>query len=211
MEVEGRGGGESSGPERPMLTFKLEYKDGSGRVALGDPIELSLPEGSVASDVLRAFALRAPVFECKELRLTQVRESRIVKVFNPNDVFNEQEAGVLRVEAVPADQAQFPPQVLLRTSTCHKLVPLCHFKLPGRPRFAPFGTPFLVVVRKGEVAKDLMARIRREKMVVPPEELEESNKWKLAVVEQNLLKVFLLLDEMDDVFGVLEVSSLSLL
>ncbi|XP_010237253.1 ubiquitin carboxyl-terminal hydrolase 12 isoform X4 [Brachypodium distachyon] len=139
---------------------------------------IRLPKNSTISDVITDLKTKVELSNTDaELRLLEVFYHKIYKIFplqekieNINDQY-----WTLRAEEIPEEEKNLAPH--------DRLIHVYHFmKDPNQnQQIQNFGDPFLLVIREGETASEVMERVRRKLRVLD----EEFSKWKLAFISMN--------------------------
>ncbi|CAM0883475.1 unnamed protein product [Alopecurus aequalis] len=135
---------------------------------------IRLPKGNIFSDLTEDVKSKVELSRSDaELRLFQVYNSKIWKVYKPSekiDSINDQH-GPLHVEEIPEEETNAGPR--------DHLVHVIHFFKDNQMQC--YGEPFFFLIRDGEALSDIKVRIQK-KFQVPDEEFL---KWKFAHVAYN--------------------------
>ncbi|CAL4892217.1 unnamed protein product [Urochloa decumbens] len=139
---------------------------------------IRLPKNSTISDVITDLKTKVELSNPDaELRLLEVFYHKIYKIFPPHEKIENinDQYWTLRAEEIPEEEKNLGPH--------DRLIHVYHFmKDPNQnQQIQNFGDPFLMVIREGETAAEVMERIQR-KLRVPDEEF---SKWKLAFISMN--------------------------
>jgi ubiquitin carboxyl-terminal hydrolase 7 len=139
---------------------------------------IRLPKNSTISDVITDLKTKVELSNPDaELRLLEVFYHKIYKIFPPHEKIENinDQYWTLRAEEIPEEEKNLGPH--------DRLIHVYHFmKDPNQnQQIQNFGDPFLMVVREGDTAAEVMERIQR-KLRVPDEEF---SKWKLAFISMN--------------------------
>ncbi|XP_066359021.1 ubiquitin C-terminal hydrolase 12-like isoform X2 [Miscanthus floridulus] len=139
---------------------------------------IRLPRNSTISDVITDLKTKVELSNPDaELRLLEVFYHKIYKIFPPHEKIENinDQYWTLRAEEIPEEEKNLGPH--------DRLIHVYHFmKDPNQnQQIQNFGDPFLMVIREGETAAEVMERIQR-KLRVPDEEF---SKWKLAFISMN--------------------------
>ncbi|CAD6270087.1 unnamed protein product [Miscanthus lutarioriparius] len=138
---------------------------------------IRLPRNSTISDVITDLKTKVELSNPDaELRLLEVFYHKIYKIFPPHEKIENinDQYWTLRAEEIPEEEKNLGPH--------DRLIHVYHFmKDPNQnQQIQNFGDPFLMVIREGETAAEVMERIQR-KLRVP----DEFSKWKLAFISMN--------------------------
>ncbi|XP_006664029.2 ubiquitin C-terminal hydrolase 12-like isoform X3 [Oryza brachyantha] len=138
---------------------------------------IRLPKNSTISDVIADLKTKVELSNPDaELRLLEVFYHKIYKIFPPHEKIENinDQYWTLRAEEIPEEETNLGPH--------DRLIHVYHFmKDPNQNQIQNFGDPFLLVIREGETAAEILERIQR-KLRVPDEEF---SKWKLAFISMN--------------------------
>ncbi|AQK39707.1 Ubiquitin carboxyl-terminal hydrolase 13 [Zea mays] len=139
---------------------------------------IRLPRNSTISDVITDLKTKVELSNPDaELRLLEVFYHKIYKIFPPHEKIENinDQYWTLRAEEIPEEEKNLGPH--------DRLIHVYHFmKDPNQnQQIQNFGDPFLMVIREGETAAEVMERIQR-KLRVPDDEF---SKWKLAFISMN--------------------------
>ncbi|KAG2629395.1 hypothetical protein PVAP13_3KG431800 [Panicum virgatum] len=139
---------------------------------------IRLPKNSTISDVIADLKTKVELSNPDaELRLLEVFYHKIYKIFPPHEKIENinDQYWTLRAEEIPEEEKNLGPH--------DRLIHVYHFmKDPNQnQQIQNFGDPFLMVIREGDTAAEVMERIQR-KLRVPDEEF---SKWKLAFISMN--------------------------
>uniref|UniRef100_J3NDH9 ubiquitinyl hydrolase 1 n=1 Tax=Oryza brachyantha TaxID=4533 RepID=J3NDH9_ORYBR len=139
---------------------------------------IRLPKNSTISDVIADLKTKVELSNPDaELRLLEVFYHKIYKIFPPHEKIENinDQYWTLRAEEIPEEETNLGPH--------DRLIHVYHFmKDPNQnQQIQNFGDPFLLVIREGETAAEILERIQR-KLRVPDEEF---SKWKLAFISMN--------------------------
>ncbi|KAF0889577.1 hypothetical protein E2562_028669 [Oryza meyeriana var. granulata] len=139
---------------------------------------IRLPKNSTISDVITDLKTKVELSNPDaELRLLEVFYHKIYKIFPPHEKIENinDQYWTLRAEEIPEEEKNLGPH--------DRLIHVYHFmKDPNQnQQIQNFGDPFLLVIREGETAAEILERIQR-KLRVPDEEF---SKWKLAFISMN--------------------------
>ncbi|XP_015620102.1 ubiquitin C-terminal hydrolase 12 isoform X3 [Oryza sativa Japonica Group] len=138
---------------------------------------IRLPKNSTISDVITDLKTKVELSNPDaELRLLEVFYHKIYKIFPPHEKIENinDQYWTLRAEEIPEEEKNLGPH--------DRLIHVYHFmKDPNQNQIQNFGDPFLLVIREGETAAEILERIQK-KLRVPDEEF---SKWKLAFISMN--------------------------
>ncbi|GJN34912.1 hypothetical protein PR202_gb23621 [Eleusine coracana subsp. coracana] len=130
---------------------------------------IRLPKNSTISDVIADLKTKVEVSNPDaELRLLEVFYHKIYKIFPPHEKIENinDQYWTLRAEEIPEEEKNLGPN--------DRLIHVYHFmKDPNQNQIQNFGDPFLLVIREGETAAEVMERIQRKL------------RWKLAFISMN--------------------------
>ncbi|PWZ45490.1 Ubiquitin carboxyl-terminal hydrolase 12 [Zea mays] len=158
---------------------------------------IRLPRNSTISDVITDLKTKVELSNPDaELRLLEVFYHKIYKIFPPHEKIENinDQYWTLRAEEIPEEEKNLGPH--------DRLIHVYHFmKDPNQnQQIQNFGDPFLMVIREGETAAEVMERIQR-KLRVPDDEF---SKWKLAFISMNRPEYLQDTDVRRDVYGAWE-------
>uniref|UniRef100_A0A0E0MMI1 ubiquitinyl hydrolase 1 n=1 Tax=Oryza punctata TaxID=4537 RepID=A0A0E0MMI1_ORYPU len=157
---------------------------------------IRLPKNSTISDVITDLKTKVELSNPDaELRLLEVFYHKIYKIFPPHEKIENinDQYWTLRAEEIPEEEKNLGPH--------DRLIHVYHFmKDPNQNQIQNFGDPFLLVIREGETAAEILERIQK-KLRVPDEEF---SKWKLAFISMNRPEYLQDVDVRRDVYGAWE-------
>ncbi|RLN29584.1 ubiquitin carboxyl-terminal hydrolase 12-like isoform X1 [Panicum miliaceum] len=130
---------------------------------------IRLPKNSTISDVITDLKTKVELSNPDaELRLLEVFYHKIYKIFPPHEKIENinDQYWTLRAEEIPEEEKNLGPH--------DRLIHVYHFmKDPNQnQQIQNFGDPFLMVIREGDTAAEVMERIQR-KLRVPDEEFSK--------------------------------------
>nr|CAD1819665.1 unnamed protein product [Ananas comosus var. bracteatus] len=135
---------------------------------------MRLPKNSTVGDVLNDLKTKVELSHpTAELRLLEVFNHKIYKVFPPNEKIEtiNDHYWTLRVEEIPEEEKNIGQH--------DRLIHVYHFiKDPQNQMVQNFGDPFFLVIHESETLSEVKARIQK-KLLIPDEEF---SKWKFAYV-----------------------------
>uniref|UniRef100_A0A0D3HUM1 ubiquitinyl hydrolase 1 n=1 Tax=Oryza barthii TaxID=65489 RepID=A0A0D3HUM1_9ORYZ len=130
---------------------------------------IRLPKNSTISDVITDLKTKVELSNPDaELRLLEVFYHKIYKIFPPHEKIENinDQYWTLRAEEIPEEEKNLGPH--------DRLIHVYHFmKDPNQnQQIQNFGDPFLLVIREGETAAEILERIQK-KLRVPDEEFSK--------------------------------------
>ncbi|XP_020184824.1 ubiquitin C-terminal hydrolase 12 isoform X3 [Aegilops tauschii subsp. strangulata] len=163
-------------PELQCLkTLKVAFHHATKDEVVIHSIRLS--KNSTISDVITDLKTKVELSNPDtELRLLEVFYHKIYKIFPPHEKIENinDQYWTLRAEEIPEEEKNLTAQ--------DRLIHVYHFmKDPNQNQIQNFGDPFLLVIREGETAAEVMDRVQK-KLRVPNEEFA---KWKVAFISMN--------------------------
>ncbi|KAF7057593.1 hypothetical protein CFC21_064829 [Triticum aestivum] len=164
-------------PELQCLkTLKVAFHHATKDEVVIHSIRLS--KNSTISDVITDLKTKVELSNPDaELRLLEVFYHKIYKIFPPHEKIENinDQYWTLRAEEIPEEEKNLTAQ--------DRLIHVYHFmKDPNQnQQIQNFGDPFLLVIREGETAAEVMDRVQK-KLRVPNEEFA---KWKVAFISMN--------------------------
>ncbi|XP_044946340.1 ubiquitin C-terminal hydrolase 12-like isoform X4 [Hordeum vulgare subsp. vulgare] len=164
-------------PELQCLkTLKVAFHHATKDEVVIHSIRLS--KNSTISDVITDLKTKVELSNPDaELRLLEVFYHKIYKIFPPHEKIENinDQYWTLRAEEIPEEEKNLTAQ--------DRLIHVYHFmKDPNQnQQIQNFGDPFLLVIREGETAAEVMDRVQK-KLRVPNEEFA---KWKAAFISMN--------------------------
>ncbi|XP_044946339.1 ubiquitin C-terminal hydrolase 12-like isoform X3 [Hordeum vulgare subsp. vulgare] len=163
-------------PELQCLkTLKVAFHHATKDEVVIHSIRLS--KNSTISDVITDLKTKVELSNPDaELRLLEVFYHKIYKIFPPHEKIENinDQYWTLRAEEIPEEEKNLTAQ--------DRLIHVYHFmKDPNQNQIQNFGDPFLLVIREGETAAEVMDRVQK-KLRVPNEEFA---KWKAAFISMN--------------------------
>eukprot|EP00899_Mesostigma_viride_P019108 jgi/Mesvir1/27199/Mv07045-RA.2 len=138
---------------------------------------VELSQGSTAGDVLKLVKAEPACAHLSELCLTNIRDSRIHKVFSPTEVMDDVDAAYWTLQAMETGTHPGPEG---------RLIPVCHVRrveTDGNNKvMAAFSHPFLLAVGEQETLASVKARIQAKLGVTR----KEFAKWKFAIMGEGI-------------------------
>uniref|UniRef100_A0A0D9XZE9 ubiquitinyl hydrolase 1 n=1 Tax=Leersia perrieri TaxID=77586 RepID=A0A0D9XZE9_9ORYZ len=126
---------------------------------------IRLPKNSTISDVITDLKTKVELSNPDaELRLLEVFYHKIYKIFPPHEKIENinDQYWTLRAEEIPEEEKNLGPH--------DRLIHVYHFmKDPNQNQIQNFGDPFLLVIREGETAAEILERIQRKLRVTDEE------------------------------------------